>query len=386
MSVRPVLIAAGGTGGHVIPALAVAEALRSRRVPVLWAGTAQGLESRLVPQSGIAMTLIDIRGLRGQNLFDTLLGPLRIVHAVFQSLRLLRRERVCAVLGMGGFVSGPVAIAALLLRVPLVLHEQNAVAGMTNSWLARSAARVFSAFPGVFPGARRAEVVGNPVPQAIVVDEPARCESQMGPLRVLVIGGSRGAEFLNQIVPQAVAHCQPGTVSVRHQAGAGRADATRARYDAKSDVEVTDFVDDMASAYRTADLVISRAGAMTVTELAASATPAVLVPFPHAVDDHQTANARWLVDAGAAILLPQAELVAERLAGVINELASDRDALTTMASAARQRFVPGAAERVANALVEVSGQVVDTENSASENKSVEDMSVDRRQPVRGSLC
>lgn len=389
----PVLIAAGGTGGHVVPALAVAEALRERKVPVLWAGTERGLESRLVPRAGIKLCLIDIRGLRGQNLLDTLFGPVRLLRAIVQSVRLLKREQVSAVLGMGGFVSGPVALAALMLRIPVVLHEQNAVAGMTNTWLARCATRVFSAFPDVFPVARQAETVGNPVPAPIVhvlarasahLSTHGSAESsadETGQLRVLVIGGSRGAECLNRLVPEAIAHRRTlhnaPAITITHQAGAARGEATRQRYAAAAGIvadnhhhdaiHVEDFVDDMASAYHSADLVISRAGAMTVTELAASGTPALLVPYPYAVDDHQTANANWLVSVGAAVLLPEDQLDGETLAKEIARLESDRALLRTMAEAACERFVPGAAVRVADALIDVAGATASTPANSTQS-------------------
>ncbi len=395
---RPVLIAAGGTGGHVVPALAVANTLRERQVPVLWAGTRQGLESRMVPTAGIPMRLIDIRGLRGQSVLDTLLGPLRLLRAIVQSIVLLRSERVSAVLGMGGFVSGPVALAALMLRIPLVLHEQNAVAGMTNAWLARFATRVFSAFPDVFPASRSAETVGNPVPAGIVAGT-TRIRQKGDPLRVLVIGGSRGAECLNRLLPEAMkalrvddslASDKVGSIEVFHQAGAGRGGATRERYlkalaaTHKVSVCVEDFVDDMATAYSKADLVISRAGAMTVTELAASGTPALLVPFPYAVDDHQTANANWLVSVGAAVLLPEDQLDARSLAFEVEQLLRDPDRLDAMARAAHERFVPGAAARVADALCDAAGAVADSASTTSQAQSSGD-SVDRRQHQLGGL-
>lgn len=384
---RPVLIAAGGTGGHIIPGLAVADALTKRQVPVVWAGTPHGLEARLVPSAGIALSMINVRGLRGQSLRDTLLGPVRLARAIVQSVRLLRRERVAAVLGMGGFVSGPVAIAALALRVPLVLHEQNAVPGMTNAWLARFARRVFSAFPNAFATHSKAEVVGNPVPHQLIrhdIAEPADTDL----LKVLVIGGSRGAEFLNRTVPEAIVGRAATSVriSVRHQAGAGRADATRARYaDAQDTVVVSEFIDDMVEAYRAADLVISRAGAMTVTELAASGTASLLVPYPYAVDDHQTANANWLVSAGAARLLPEADLDAERLRQEIDRLAGDPAGRHAMARAAQQCFLPGAADRVADALVEVSGHALGMPPASGERDKVDSATADPMKPSAGGL-
>ena len=366
-----VVIAAGGTGGHVIPALAVSDVLRSRDVKVVWLGTRSGLEARLVPAAGVDIRWIDVAGLRGKGLVSTLVAPLKLLGACVQCLSLLTKLKPRAVLGMGGFVSGPAGIAALILRKPLVLHEQNAIPGMTNRHLSRFATRVFSAWANVFGSNVGAEVVGNPVPASIaslardqrlaedafvsghVDDKPVRA------LRVLVVGGSRGASILNTCIPEALKEID-FPISVRHQCGAGNqasvSDSVKAlnQTDGCIDVSVEAFIDDMASAYQWADLVICRAGAMTVTELSALAKPSVLVPFPHAVDDHQTANARRLSDKGAAILLPQNELTATRLVTELKRFSRDRDVLVTMSLNARQQFLSDAAERVADALIEVS--------------------------------
>lgn len=357
-SARTVVIAAGGTGGHVVPALAVAAVLKARDIPVVWFGTREGLEARMVPSNAIDMYWIDIFGFRGQGVLQTLLAPIKLIKAVFQSVRQLRAVKPGAVLGMGGFVSGPVGLAALLLRKPLVLHEQNAVAGMTNHWLSNRATRVFSAWPNVFPASRGAVHIGNPVradmellatkPLMPIVDASA-------PLQVLIVGGSRGAQALNELVPKAAALCsQP--LSIHHQCGAGNTQSVQALYaDVSSDqVVVSDFIDEMTDAYQQADLVICRSGAMTVTELSALALPSILVPFPFAVDDHQTQNARHLSDAGAAVLIPQESLTAESLATTLDRLASDRDQLQQMSEAARSRFMPNAAQTVAEVLMEVS--------------------------------
>ncbi len=361
---RPVLIAAGGTGGHVVPALAVAEVLAARGVPVVWAGTAAGLEARMVPAAGIELRTLDVAGLRGKGALTRLAGPLRVARAVLQARGLLTELRPRAVLGMGGFVSGPVGLAARLTGVPLVVHEQNAVAGLTNRTLARLAARTFTAFPDTFPASVGARTVGNPVRRDVAeLAAVSRTEcAQAGPLRVLVVGGSRGAQALNEAMPGACAALAATGIGivVRHQAGAGRGDATRALYadalaaGASVRAETSDFIDDMRAAYEACDLVVCRSGAMTVTELAAAGRPAILVPYPHAVDDHQSANARWLEGVGAAVLLPQGAADAARLAAEIGRLAADRGALASMATAARARFVPGAAEHVADALLELS--------------------------------
>jgi len=353
-----VVIAAGGTGGHVIPALAVAAELAAKNVPVVWCGTRSGLEARIVPLHGIDMHWIDVAGLRGKGLLQTLLGPLKLVHAIWQSARHIQTLKPRAVLGMGGFVSGPVGIAALLMRKPLVLHEQNAVAGMTNRWLSKLATRVFCAWPNVFKSSCNATVVGNPVAADMeaLARQPLQIDtSQSQPLKILVVGGSRGAQALNAMVPAAAALVK-GDITIHHQTGKDNATLVRNSYAAVESVsvKVSEFIDDMTQAYRCADLVISRAGAMTVTELSALGLPSILVPYPYAVDDHQTLNARRLADAGGALIMPQASLSAEHLAETLSSLAKDRERLVLMSEAARGCFVPEAAATVASALLEVS--------------------------------
>ncbi|MFP4137796.1 MAG: undecaprenyldiphospho-muramoylpentapeptide beta-N-acetylglucosaminyltransferase [Halomonas sp.] len=334
---RRVLIMAGGTGGHVIPALSLARALQARGIEVAWLGSPRGIENRLVPEAGFPLHRIAVAGLRGNGAAGWLLAPFNLTRAVWQAWRVIRRFDPRLVVGLGGFASGPGGLAAWLSRRPLVIHEQNAVAGLTNRALSRLARRVFAAFPQAFPG--RAEVVGNPVREAIAaLGEAPRAAGEMAgrPLRLLVVGGSLGARALNEGLPEALARLPEGKrPEVRHQAGRGKEAATHEAY-AEQGVaaEVTPFIDDMAEAYAWADLVVCRAGALTVAELAAAAKPALFVPFPHAVDDHQTANARALVEEGAAGLLPHSELsastLAERLAALL-----DPDTLATMASRAR---------------------------------------------------
>ena len=355
---RPVVIAAGGTGGHVVPALAVAAELKSRNIPVVWFGTKAGLEARMVPMHDIDMCWIDIVGLRGKGLAQTLSGPLKLVKAVAQCIRQLWVLKPRAVLGMGGFVSGPVALAALLMRKPLILHEQNAVAGMTNRYLSMGATRVFSAWPNVFSASRSSVVVGNPVSSEM--ERLASTAHQVvtdvdSPLRVLVVGGSRGAQVLNTVVPQAIALMQTA-VRVHHQTGSAEAARVQASYALAKNAEVTvsPFIDDMVGAYQNADVVICRSGAMTVTELGALGMPSILVPFPHAVDDHQTLNAKLLSDVGAAQLMPQAALSPEALSQTLSALSQDREKLELMSAAARGCFLPGAAAAVAHAVLEVS--------------------------------
>lgn len=355
---RAVIIAAGGTGGHVVPALAVAAVLKSKNIPVVWFGTRSGLEASMVPANGIDMRWIDIAGLRGKGLLDTLLGPVRLLRAIAQSVSQLHTLKPRAVLGMGGFVSGPVGLAALLLRKPLVLHEQNAVAGMTNRWLSGMATVVFSAWPNVFKASRDAVVVGNPVRadmEALAGHKHSINTDSSEPMRILVVGGSRGARALNDIVPQAVALMNMAVV-VRHQTGSADKSSVLASYEnaPQAQVQVSEFIDDMTDAYQNADIVICRSGAMTVTELGALGLPSILVPFPFAVDDHQTLNARQLSSAGAALLMPQNSLSAQSLAQALSSLSADREKLALMSTAARSCFIPQAAEAVAYALLEVS--------------------------------
>lgn len=347
----PIVIMAGGTGGHVFPALAVAERLRTRNVPVVWIGTRRGLEARLVPQAGIPMEWIGVAGLRGSGWKHRLTAPLMITKALFQTGVILRRLKPRLVLGMGGFVSGPGGLMARCLGIPLVIHEQNALAGMTNRWLARLSGQVLEAFPGSFPAWRRARVTGNPVRAAIAALPPPaeRFAGRTGPARLLVVGGSQGALVLNRTVPQALALLSAeDRPDVWHQAGGRILDAAAEAYrTAGVEARLEPFIDDMAAAYGWADLVLCRAGAITVAELAAAGVGSVLVPFPYAVDDHQTANARFLERDGAAQLLPQPQLTAASLAESLKKLLGDRRRLLAMAEAARGLAQNDAAERVA---------------------------------------
>lgn len=353
---RPVLIMAGGTGGHVFPALAAAECLRERGVPVIWLGVRTGLEATLVPKAGIPMEWIEVAGLRGKGLRRRLLTPFMLARALWQARAVLRRLQPAVVLGMGGFVSGPGGIMARLLGIPLVVHEQNAIAGLTNRILARLANQVLQAFPGTFPPQRRALTVGNPVRQTIADLPPpaARFAGREGRTRLLVLGGSQGALALNQLVPQALALLGDAErPEVWHQAGGRLQDAAQAAYQqAGMSVRLTPFINDMAEAYGWADVVLCRAGALTIAELAAAGVGAVLIPFPFAVDDHQTANARFLEQGGAALLIQQADLTVERLADLLRELGSDRARLLAMAEAARRLAKIEAAEQVARVCLE----------------------------------
>jgi UDP-N-acetylglucosamine--N-acetylmuramyl-(pentapeptide) pyrophosphoryl-undecaprenol N-acetylglucosamine transferase len=357
MTAGPIMIMAGGTGGHVFPGLAVAAELRARHSEVVWLGTQRGLEARLVPQHGIDIEWITIAGVRGRGLGAWLSAPVRVAAAVAQALAAMRRRRPAAVLGLGGFVSGPGGLAAWLTRRPLLIHEQNSVAGTTNRWLAPLAARVFEAFPGSFPSRVRAELVGNPVRRGFASDESPRQRlmARAGERRrVFVLGGSQGARVLNETLPQALALLPlDARPEVWHQAGASGIEAARAAYAAAGvPARVDAFIDDMSSAYRWADLVVARAGALTVTELTHVGVGAILVPLPTAIDDHQTHNALHFVGRGAGMLVPQRELTPAALAAELTRQLADLPGLIAMAEAARGQAMRAAAERLADACLE----------------------------------
>jgi UDP-N-acetylglucosamine--N-acetylmuramyl-(pentapeptide) pyrophosphoryl-undecaprenol N-acetylglucosamine transferase len=354
MSGGPVLIMAGGTGGHVFPSLAVAKVLRDRGVAVVWMGVPGSMESRLVPANGFPIEWVRVGGIRGKGLAVWLLAPFRIVKAVVQSMRVMRRVQPRAVLGAGGYVSGPGGIAAWLLRIPLLIHEQNAVAGMTNRWLARLASQVLEGFPHSFGPGGHARTIGNPVRADIAsLPAPAQRFAERSGSRLLVFGGSQGAQRLNSVVPQALARVAPeNRPQVRHQAGERGLDAARAAYaDARVEAEVLPFIDDMAAAYAWADLAVCRAGAMTVTELQAAGVGAIFVPLAVATDDHQTKNAEVMVRSGAARLIQERDLTPERLGEAIGELVADRARLLKMAEAARGSRIIDAAARLADLCV-----------------------------------
>ena len=336
MSKQPcALIMAGGTGGHIFPGLAVAEALRERGWRVHWLGAPGSMESRLVPPRGFALETIDFGGVRGKGVKTLVLLPLRLLRAFWQALQVVRRVQPDVLVGLGGYITFPGGMMGTLLGKPLVLHEQNSVAGMANKVLAGIADRVFTAFPNVF---KKAEWVGNPL-RAEFLRQPApaqRFAGRSGPLRLLVVGGSLGAKALNDTVPQALALIPSGQrPQVVHQSGEKQIDALRANYTAAGVLaELTPFIDDTAQAFADADLIVCRAGASTVTEIAAVGAAALLVPFPHAVDDHQTTNARFLTDAGGAWVVQQNELTPQMLASQLQSL--QRNQLLAMAEKAKQ--------------------------------------------------
>ena len=359
MSSRPILVMAGGTGGHVYPALAVARALQKESQEVVWLGTLRGLESRVVPAAGIDIEWISIRGMRRKGVVAFVIAPFQIAWALLQALAVIFRRRPAAVLGMGGFVSGPGGVAAWLTRRPLIIHEQNAAAGLTNRLLARLARVVLQAFPGSFNSLANVETVGNPVREDIAaVPEPgARYPRREGPLRLLVLGGSQGALSLNKTVPAALALLpENARPLVRHQCGERTIDTARDAYDGSGiEVELLPFIEDMAAAYAWADLVVCRAGALTVAELCAVGLPALFIPYPSAVDDHQTANARAMVDADAAAIMQERDLTDQSLSDLLKDWLCERSVLQSRAARARALSRPDALQRISSICLEVAG-------------------------------
>lgn len=358
---KKVLIMAGGTGGHVFPALATADCLQGDGVAVEWLGTAAGIEADVVPRAGIKLHCIDVKGLRGKGKLSLLLAPFKLLLALWQALMVLRRVRPDAVLGMGGFASGPGGMAAWLTGVPVVIHEQNACAGMTNKILSRVARRVLEAFGNAFPAGTQTEPVGNPVRGNILqLPEPQiRFDGRQGPIRLLVVGGSLGAKAINDLLPLVISHLPGNTgLEVWHQVGRRNIEEALTLYKElgladKPGIRVVPFIERMDEAYGWADLVLCRAGALTVSELSIAGVASVLVPFPHAVDDHQTGNARYLADAGAALLVQQRDLDADRLTEILTEQLNDRQQLLAMADNARKLARPEASRTVANVCLEV---------------------------------
>lgn len=345
---RTALVMAGGTGGHIFPGLAVAEALREQSWRVHWLGGPDSMESRLVPPRGFAFEPVDFSGVRGKGLGTLVLLPLRLLKAFWQSIQVVRRVKPDVVIGLGGYITFPGGVVSVLLGKPLVLHEQNSVAGMANKVLASVAARVFTAFPNVI---RKARWVGNPLrPAFLQLPAPAeRMGGRSGPLRLLVVGGSLGAKALNEIVPKALALIpRDERPVVCHQSGVKQIDELRANYAAAGvEAELVPFIDDMAQAFATADLVVCRAGASTVTEIAAVGAAAVFVPFPYAVDDHQSSNAHFLVDTGGGWLVQQSELTPAFLADLLQK--TDRQELIRRAVCARSMARINAAAEIVTA-------------------------------------
>lgn len=349
------LIMAGGTGGHVFPALATARMLQEKGLNVHWLGSANGMEVDLVSTAGLPISCISISGLRGKGKLALLIAPFKLIKALSQALLVIRAVKPDGVLGMGGFVTGPGGLAARLMGKPLLIHEQNAVAGMTNKLLSKFATVVMEAFPGSFPVGVKTVVTGNPVRKDIC-DLPAKknVQDESRRLRVLVVGGSLGAVAINQVVPEAIKLLDKGAkLEVTHQAGKRNFDATLANYKAAGvDAKVVPFISDMKSAYEWADIVICRAGALTISELCMAGVGAILIPYPHAVDDHQTKNAGFMVESGAAELMPQQEFTASALNKKLKEMIENTEIMTNMAQAARKLARPDATEKVVSYCME----------------------------------
>ena len=352
--VKSVVVMAGGTGGHVFPALAVARALQAQGVRIHWLGTRAGIEADLVPKAGFDITYLDVGGLRGNGLKPLLKAPTKLLRAVWKATRVFSAVNADAVIGLGGYVTGPGGLAARLSGLPLYIHEQNAIAGFTNKALSKFATQVLQAFPDAFESCDKATWVGNPVRDEIatLAQPGARYAARRGPLRVLVMGGSLGAVALNELVPAAFAELPLAQrPEIRHQAGRKHAEKAAAVYaNLGVQAEILPFIDDMAAVYDWADLVICRSGALTVSEIAAAGVASILIPFPHAVDDHQTANARFLSDIGAARLFQQRDLTPAAFAVTLSELL-DRPTLQSMAEKARSLAKPDATALVVSAIL-----------------------------------
>ena len=373
-----ILLMAGGTGGHIFPALAVADYLSKQGWQTHWLGSENGMEVSLVPKYNISISLLSIAGVRGKSLLTRLISPFYLANAVWQAMKVIQQFKPDVVLGMGGFASGPGGIAAWLLKRPLCIHEQNAIPGLTNKVLSKFARFSLQAFPGAF--AKADAVTGNPVRQSIceLTEPQQRFEEHQGDIRLLIVGGSRGAAVFNQLVPEAIALLSKTmTVDIRHQTGKGNRGLVKERYleklprakidqpsakigqsraenDQTSKINIDEFIDDMDAAYAWADVVLCRSGALTVSELAAAGVGAIFIPFPHAVDDHQTANAEFLVKAKAAKLIQQSELTAEKLASTIEQFA-DRKYCLAFAINARSQGKPQATKEVADYCIKAAG-------------------------------
>ncbi len=360
------LVMAGGTGGHIFPGLAVADELRTQGWHIHWLGTPERMEAQLVPEHGYDISFINIKGLRNKGLLTKLILPFQLLNAIWQARKVIKKVQADVVLGMGGYASAPGGFATWLLNKPLIIHEQNAAAGLSNRLLARIATKVFSAFPNAFTKDIKHEVVGNPLrasiqPNSETATVQQNKNEQPRTNNILVVGGSLGAQILNEVVPasfQQLTAENQANFAIWHQTGKGKKQAVDSAYvnqskPDESTIKVTEFIKDMASAYQWADIVICRAGALTVSELAMAATPAIFVPLPHAVDDHQTKNAQFLVEKGAAKLLPQAQFTVQSLVSTLNELFAEQEILKNMAQAAENAADRQATQNVARACYEL---------------------------------
>jgi UDP-N-acetylglucosamine--N-acetylmuramyl-(pentapeptide) pyrophosphoryl-undecaprenol N-acetylglucosamine transferase len=359
MTQPTVLIMAAGTGGHIFPALSIARHLQANGVHIEWLGTASGMENDVLIDTNINLNRLTVSGLRGKGGAALLKAPFMLLRSIWQAIQLLRRIKPCCVLGMGGYVTGPGGIAAWVLGRPLIIHEQNAVSGTSNRLLRPFASRVLQAFPGTFPASQKLVSTGNPVRAEIaaIAAQPRTYFDASRPLRLLVLGGSLGAAAINELVPAALAF-KGLDIEVWHQTGRNKLEETVARYqsqglDNAERYKVVPFISDMAGAYRWADIVLCRAGAGTLAEIAVAGLPSILVPYPHAIDDHQTANARWLADAGAAIVVQQSALSVARLTEILENFLHSPQGLFEMAQAARTKAVSGAGETISAICMEI---------------------------------
>jgi len=355
---RPtLLVMAGGTGGHIFPGIAVAEYLKTQGWDIHWLGTAKRMEADIVPEHGFDISFINIAGLRNKSWQAWLKLPFKLIQSVTQSMAVIRRVKPDVVLGMGGYASAPGGVAAWLLRKPLVLHEQNAVAGMSNRFLATFASKVLSAFPKAFASRVNHQVVGNPLRSEIVALENKIPEQPASSKKVLVVGGSLGAKVLNETVPQAMKQIKLQNITVWHQTGKGNQASVLASYQSyglsQDNIKVTEFIGNMAEAYQWADVVICRAGALTVSELAMAAKPAIFIPLPHAVDDHQTKNAMYLVERNAAKVIAQKDFNGTSLGQMLNSLFISDKVVQSMSKAAHDAAHADATVKVAEACQEL---------------------------------
>ncbi len=353
MELKRVLIMAGGTGGHVFPALAIAKKLMDEGCQILWLGTRGRMEEQLVPKYGINIEYIDVKGIRKNGVRTKLSAPFMVLKAVLQAKRVIKKFRPQVVLGMGGYASGPGGVAAYLQGIPVVLHEQNAKAGLTNRLLFKIAKRALLGFPGAFTGSK-VTVVGNPVRESIVKLNELVRDFTLNPLKISIIGGSLGARALNEIVPEALMNFKSDSIKVVHQCGKGNSENVKKAYQkAAFDVSVSDFVDDMDDLYKNTDLIICRAGALTVAEVTCAGVPAIFVPLPTAVDDHQYKNASFVQKEGGAVIFRQHELTSEILFNTINDLNNNRAKLEQMSQNAKHCAKLNATEKAVEIIKEL---------------------------------
>ena len=358
---KKVLIAAAGTGGHVFPGLVVADELHQQGMQVIWLGTEHGIEQQIVPQHNIALLTITIQGLRGKGKTHLMLAPFKIIRAIVQSMCIIKQQKIDLVLAMGGYVCGPIGIAAWLLRKPLLLHEQNSIRGKTNQYLSYFAKHIFTAFPYVFPQKKNVSEVGNPIRAAIgQIDPPEQRLKNLEQrrLRILILGGSQGARAINHVIPALWQFFQNKEVTIWHQTGQRNFAEMKQHYQMLSsnnneNLRYVPFISDMTQAYSWADLIICRAGALTIAELATVGVASILIPFPYAVDDHQTKNARYLTEKGAGILIPEAKLTADYLIELCNSFYHDRQQLKIMASKARALRHTNVSQKIVQLILEV---------------------------------